>query len=122
MTCNDVPKLQERGTVDRASVYRNIFGANLPRRRAMSRPVFRTLAVFGIGEETANGIDGLLVYGTDDSRLQDAFQRLIASDAIYGASPGFLAAQRRYLSEHLTTHTAESSRHGCLTGQQDTRE
>lgn len=97
MTCNDVPRLQEQGAIDRASVYRNLFGANLPRKRAMSRPVFRTLAVFGVGEETANGVDGLLVYGSDDSRLQDAFRRLVASDAIYGASPGFLSAQRRYL-------------------------
>lgn len=97
MTCSDVSRIQDKGTLDRASVYRNVFGANLPKRRAMSRPVFKTLALFGIGEETANGIDGLLVYGADDMRLRDSFDRFVASDPIYGTSIGFIAQQQRYL-------------------------
>lgn len=97
MACAEVFKLQEGGSVERGSIYDNVFGANLPRRRALDRPVFKALASFGVGEETSNGADGLLVYGADDSKLADAFARLVGSDPIYGATPSFLAAQQRYL-------------------------
>ena len=33
-------------------------------------PVFKAMASFGVGEETTNGADGLLVYGKDDSKLR----------------------------------------------------
>lgn len=36
MTCADVPKIQEVGHLGKASVYANVFGANLPKRRARS--------------------------------------------------------------------------------------
>jgi len=100
MTCLDVPKIQESGALDRGSVYDNIFGANLPGRRATSGgvlPVFKTLLSYGIGEETANGIDGLLVYGSDDSRLAETFAALIGNDSIYGGTVAFKSFQDRYL-------------------------
>ena len=100
MTCADVAKIQETGNVGRASIYANAFGANLPKRRAADRPVFKAMAGFGVGEETTNGTDGLLVYGKDDSRLQADFARLVASDPIYGATPNYLAAQDAYLEGH----------------------
>lgn len=97
LSCSEVTKIQEAGRSERGSVYDNVFGANLPRRRANDRQVFRALAAFGIGEETTNGSDGLLVYGADDSNLAAAFDRLVRSDPIYGATPAFLAAQAAYL-------------------------
>lgn len=97
MTCADVAKIQEAGNVSRASIYANAFGANLPKRRAADRPVFKAMAGFGVGEETTNGADGLLVYGKDDSRLQSDFARLVACDPIYGATANYLAAQDDYL-------------------------
>lgn len=97
LACADVPKLQEKNVVERASVYDNVFGANLPRRRAMSRPVFRALAAFGVGSETTNAADDLLVYGADDPKLNSAFGRLVRVDPIYGATPGYLASLQRYL-------------------------
>jgi len=97
MACADVARHQDAGTTERSSLYDNVFGANLPRRRALDRPVFRALASFGIGEETSNGADGLLVYGADDVKLTDSFFRLVGSDPIYGATPSYLAAQQRYL-------------------------
>jgi hypothetical protein len=97
MSCSDVAKIQQSDDVERGSIYGNVFGANLPRRRTLSRPVFRALIAFGIGEETSNAADGLLVYGTDDSKLSDAFSRLVTSDRVYGATPSYLAAQGRYL-------------------------
>lgn len=100
MTCADVPKIQECGQVGKASLYVNAFGANLPKRRAHDRPVFRAMASFGVGEETTNAADGLLVYGRDDARLQADFERLVAADPIYGATTEFRAAQDAYLEGH----------------------
>ena len=82
MTCSEVPKIQEANEVEHASLYDNAFGANLPLRRAMSRPVFRALAAFGIGSETTNAADGLMVYGADDPQLLLTFQRMMKSDPI----------------------------------------
>jgi broad-specificity NMP kinase len=100
MTCADVPKIQEGGHIGKASIYANAFGANLPKRRASGRPVFKAMASFGVGEETTNAADGLLVYGKDDSRLQADFGRLVAVDQVYGATAGFSAAQDAYLEGH----------------------
>jgi hypothetical protein len=100
MTCADVPKIQEVGRVAAASIYANAFGANLPKRRAHDRPVFRAMASFGVGEETTNSADGLLVYGKDDARLQEDFARLVAVDQVYGATAEFRAAQDAYLEGH----------------------
>ena len=100
MTCADVPRIQESGRIGAASVYANAFGANLPKRRANDRPVFKAMASFGVGEETTNSADGLLVYGKDDSRLQEDFVRLVGVDPVYGATPEFSAAQDAYLEGH----------------------
>jgi len=97
MACSDVAKIQENGSIERASLYGNVFGSNLPTRRAMSRPVFRALASFSVGSETTNAADGLLVYGADDPKLVEAFKRLVGSDSIYGATRGYLASLQRYL-------------------------
>lgn len=96
LVCSDVPRVQESQDIERASIYSNIFGANLkPRMR--QRLVFQALASLGIGSETTNGTDGLLVYGADDPSLGAAFDRLLRSDPIYGANDAYLTELRRYL-------------------------
>lgn len=97
MNCTDVAKIQENGDLGKASIYVNAFGANLPKRRASSRPIFKAMASFGVGDESTNCADGLLVYGKDDSRLLPYFERLVASDPIYGATTAYRAAQDAYL-------------------------
>jgi hypothetical protein len=97
MTCADVAKIQAEGLVANANVYANAFGANLPKRRASNRPVFKAMTSFGVGEETTNAIDGLLVYGKDDSRLETDFDRLVNNDQVYGATAEFRATQNAYL-------------------------
>lgn len=96
MTCSDVPRIQESQDVESASVYSNVFGANL-RPKMRQRLVFQALASFSIGSETTNGTDGLLVYGADDPSLAFAFDRLLRSDPIYGANAAYLTELRRYL-------------------------
>jgi len=97
MACSDIARIQDAGTMEKGSLYGNVFGANLPRRRAMDRPVFKALASFGIGDETTNSADGLLVYGNDDARLAPNFARLVANDPVYGATAAFMALQKQYL-------------------------
>ena len=97
MACSDIARIQEAGTQEKGSLYSNVFGANLPRRRAMDRPVFKALSSFGIGDETTNSADGLLVYGNDDAKLAPAFKRLVANDNVYGATVSYLAMQKQYL-------------------------
>lgn len=100
MTCADVAKIQDGGQIGKASIYANAFGGNLPKRRTSDRPVFKAMASFGVGEETTNAADGLLVYGKDDSRLQADFERLVGGDSVYGATSAFRAAQDAYLEGH----------------------
>ena len=95
--CADVAKIQESDAVENGNLYGNVFGANLPRRRAMEQPIFRALSSFGIGTETSNGADGLLIYGNDDPRLTETFIRLIKQDSIYGATPRYMSSLLRYL-------------------------
>lgn len=97
MTCSDVAKIQEGDHFGKASIYVNAFGANLPKRRASGRPVFKAMMSFGVGAETSNAADGLLVYGDHDLKLQADFERLVGIDKIYGATTEFRAAQDAYL-------------------------
>lgn len=97
MSCSEVSRIQSAGVVGKGSLYDNAFGVNLPRRRAMDRSVFKAFSTFGIGEETSNGSDGLLVYGADDAKLSETFQRFVGSDCVYGGTAAYLAAQHHYL-------------------------
>lgn len=97
MACADVARIQDKQLVESGSLYGNVFGSNLPRRRALDRQIFRAMSTFGIGDETTNGADGLLVYGNEDPKLQHAFAELVNNDPTYGATLGFLASQGRYL-------------------------
>lgn len=97
LSCSDVARLQEIGAVERGNVYGNVFGANLPRRRFIDRPVFKALLSFGIGYETTNAIDGLLVYGESDPKLIDSFKRLVGNDVLYGATQYFHSSLEKYV-------------------------
>ena len=97
MSCADVPAIQQSGRTDLASVYRNIFGENLKQSRAEKTELFKKLNLFGIGAETSNRVDNLLVYGADDPDQAKPYSELILSDLIYGATPAFVQAQRAYL-------------------------
>jgi hypothetical protein len=97
MTCADVPAIQDTGRSELASIYRNIFGENLKPSRSEKTELFRKLNAFGIGAETSNRVDSLLVYGADDPAYQADYLDLVVSDPIYGATPAYANAQRSYL-------------------------
>lgn len=93
----DVPAVIRDGTVARSSVYRNLLGENLTEARREATPVFQALGRFGLGQETNNAVDELLIFGAEDERLADLFHAYLGADTFYGATPEFLAAQRAYV-------------------------
>lgn len=97
MTCGDVPGIVAGAHADRASIYRNVFGENLRPSKAEKTELFRKLNAFGIGAETSNRVDNLLVYGADDPVQAGDYAALVLSDPVYGATPAYSAAQRNYL-------------------------
>lgn len=97
MTAADVPSIIRTGTVARASLYDNIFGGNLTETRRSRTPVFDALERIGVGHETSNRIDNILIFGDKDKDLQPYFQRYMSDDHFYGANAGYLAAQREYV-------------------------
>lgn len=93
----DLRSLAERGAAHEASLYGNLFGANLPERRRDNLAVFRHLGGFRIGHETSNLLDGLLIFGPDDPNLQEDYQRHLESDPYYPSNPEFERLRRLYL-------------------------
>ncbi|MED1951460.1 hypothetical protein [Brevibacillus centrosporus] len=97
MSCKDVPKILEKNTASFGSIYRNIFGENLTERRRESTEIFETLGRFGIGNETSNKIDNILIFGADDPELKPFYEELLLSDPYYGADQKYKAEQKAYL-------------------------
>lgn len=97
MTCTDVADLASPETAERASPYRNVFGGNLKPGRAERTEPFRNLNLFGIGSETSNKVDNILVYGADDPALAETYRALVQSDQVYGETRAYKRAQQSYL-------------------------
>jgi hypothetical protein len=97
MLPGDVPKIIAAGTVSKASLYNNIFGANLSDIRRQSITIFDFLERFQIGYETSNRVDNLLIFGQDDENLGGYFDTYIKKDNFYGADDRFYAAKHEYI-------------------------
>ncbi|MBK8223041.1 MAG: hypothetical protein IPK73_18665 [Candidatus Obscuribacter sp.] len=97
LKCKEVATVVNSGNASLGSIYSNIFGENLSERRRDNIDVFRTLNRFGIGSETSNRIDNLLIFGSDDANLFELFSSLVSDDSMYGADAQFLAKQTDYL-------------------------
>ena len=97
MLPSDVPKLIAAGTVSKASLYNNIFGANLSDIRRQSITIFDFLERFQIGHETSNRVDNLLIFGEDDDHLGAYFKTFVEQDKFYGADERFYAAKHEYI-------------------------
>ncbi len=97
LKCSDIPKILEKGTAHLASIYRNIFGENLPNRQRSTIDVFNTLNKFGIGSETNGKIDNILIFGEDDSKYKALYEKLVIIDTKYGADKTFISEKKAYL-------------------------
>ncbi len=74
--------------------YVNAFGMNLPERKRQQYQVFTTLEGFGIGRQTDNRFDNLLIYGKYEE--SDHYKKFVAGDNHYGES-----AYKQYLLDYL---------------------
>ncbi len=70
------PCLRER-TAHLSDIHQNVFGANLTRARRDALEIMEFLGRFGIGEETTNRIDNILLFGPDDEALAPYYEELI---------------------------------------------
>lgn len=93
----DVRGVINNGTSYQASLYSNLFGANLTSTKRETLEVFDYLGRFGIGHETTNRIDNILIFGSEDETLRRYFDLLIGSDTFYGNTERYRAAQREYI-------------------------
>ena len=100
----DVRVVLTKGTRHRSSLYSNLFGANLTSTKRESLEIFDYLGRFGIGHETTNRIDNMLVFGSQDATSRHYFDLLIKTDTFYGNTERFRAAQRRYIENADTTN------------------
>jgi len=97
MSCTEIPKILNSNSVAEGSIYRNIFGENLSVRRRESKDIFNILSRFGIGNESTNKIDNILIFGADDPDLNSLYESLVLSDPFYGADQRYKADQKAYL-------------------------
>ncbi|MGF7048383.1 hypothetical protein J2T13_002891 [Paenibacillus sp. DS2015] len=102
MSCSDAVKIVQDKRTFYASIYRNILGENLTERRRESTDVFSTLSGFGIGYETSNTIDNILIFGEDDPDLNEYYNELVLNDTYYGADQTYRANQKDYLEGVIT--------------------
>ncbi len=97
LRCQDVEAFARTGKSHLGAIYRNTFGENLSESRRQGTAVFEALRRFGVGEETSNRIDNLLVYGIDDPELTAPFEELFRSDPMYGVNAEFTECLGAYL-------------------------
>lgn len=94
LTCRKAKNRVKKSDYRLTNPFANVFGANLPERQRQQYHVFTTLEAFGIGRETDNTFDNLLIYGSyGDATL---FDSVVANDQEYGAT-----AYKPYLRDYL---------------------
>lgn len=93
----DIPKMIEKGTQSKASIYSNIFGGNLSENRRHAITIFEYFELFQIGFETSNRIDNILIFGEGDVHLGVHFEQFLKEDSFYGADRRYFDARDRYI-------------------------
>jgi len=97
MRTADIPKILDKETQSKASLYNNIFGGNLSDNRRQSITIFDYFDRFQLGYETSNRIDNILIFGEGDDQLGKHFETFIKNDAFYGADKRYFDARARYI-------------------------
>jgi len=94
LTCQKARNRVEKEAYHQTNPYSNAFGGNLRPHLRQQYQAFSVLESFGIGRETDNVIDNLLIYGPYDD--EQNYNALIGSDPYYGG-----AAYKMYLRDYL---------------------
>lgn len=94
LTCHTAKNRAEKEDYRLTNPYANVFGMNIPERKRQQYQVFNILEAFGIGRETDNKFDNLLIYGPYDN--SKPYTDLVSKDVYYGA-PAYELYLRDYL-------------------------
>ena len=94
LTCRTARNRADREDYRQTNPYANVFGMNLPERQRQQYQVFTTFEAFGIGRETDNKFDNLLIYGAYGE--SDHYKKFVSDDIYYGAR-----AYRPFLRDYL---------------------
>ncbi len=94
LTCRTAKNRAEKEDYRLTNPYANVFGMNLSDRQRQQYQVFNVLEAFGIGRETDNKFDNLLIYGPYEA--SKPYSNLVSIDEYYGAR-----AYERYLQDYL---------------------
>lgn len=101
LTCRTARNRAHNGAYHQTNPYANAFGVNLPTRLRQQYQAFSTLEAFGIGRETDNKTDHLLIYRAYNNH--EEYDALVGNDRFYGGA-AYKAALQDYLEgerEHL---------------------
>ena len=94
LNCRTARNRAEKGDYRYTNPYANVFGGNLPEAERGQYQAFTVLESFGVGQETNNACDNLLIYGPHAEPRR--YEQLIDSDVYYGGQ-----AYRRMLDDYL---------------------
>lgn len=94
LTCRSAKNRAKQFDYATTNPYANVFGSNLPEKERQKYQAFTTLDSFGVGRETDNAFDNLLIYGRYSEI--DRYKKLVDNDPYYGGP-----AYRVYLRDYL---------------------
>lgn len=94
LTCRTAKNRAMKSNYSVTNPYANVFGANLVEKERQKYQAFTTLDSFGIGRETDNAFDNLLIYGRYSEK--ERYEKLVDNDPYYGGP-----AYRPYLQDYL---------------------
>jgi hypothetical protein len=103
----DVRPLLRSGKAHAGDIFQNLFGANLTHPRRESLEIFEFLNRFGIGDETTNRIDNILVFGPSDETLRAYYVDLVESAFSPQALDELSALRNDYLERPDATQDGE---------------
>lgn len=103
LTCRTARNRAEQREYKHTNPYANVFGGNLPASARGQYQAFTVFESFGIGQETNNTFDNLLIYGRYAE--PERYGRLVDNDPYYG---GGGPAYQRLLSDYLEGDRAET--------------
>lgn len=107
MAPSDIRPYLRTGKAHVADIYQNLFGANLPAARRESLEIFEFLNRFGIGDETTNRIDNILVFGPTDETLKPYYENLVEGAFSPQALDELSALRNDYLERPDATQDGE---------------
>jgi len=107
MSPTDIRPFIRAGRAHLADIHQNLFGANLTPARRESLEIFEFLNRFGIGDETTNRIDNILVFGASDETLRPYYDSLVEGAFSSQALDELSALRNDYLERPDATQEGE---------------